>query len=68
LKIIKTFALLIIAFLAVQVTPQIAQCQDELRNKVQNPVGSLYSLPFKNTFDFGASDGSGAYTLNIQLG
>lgn len=38
---------------------------EDLRAKVQNPVGSLISVPFKNTLDFGAPDGS-AYFLNIQ--
>lgn len=27
---------------------------DELRNKVQNPVSSMYSLPLKFSADFGA--------------
>ncbi len=42
-----------------------AQGGDDLRSKVQNPVSSMYSLPFKLTVDFGAGDGS-AYFLNIN--
>lgn len=42
-----------------------AQESDDLRAKTQNPVGSLYSVPLENNFDFGAPNG-GAYILNIQ--
>ena len=43
-----------------------AQAQeDDLRSKVQNPVGSLISVPLKNSFDFGAPNGK-AYFLNAQ--
>lgn len=45
-------------------TPLLAQ-EEDLRAKTQNPVGSLYSVPLENNFDFGAPDG-GAYVLNIQ--
>lgn len=38
---------------------------DDLQAKVQNPVGNIYSLPFENTFDFGAPDGT-AYILTVQ--
>lgn len=38
---------------------------DDLRAAAQNPVASMYSLPLKSTFDFGAQDGD-AYILNIQ--
>lgn len=37
----------------------------DLAAAAQNPVGAMYSLPFKFTSDFGAPDGS-AYVLNIQ--
>jgi hypothetical protein len=43
----------------------LADDDEELRAKTQNPIGSLYSLPFENNFDFGAEDGN-AYILNIQ--
>lgn len=42
-----------------------AQESDDLRAKTQNPVGSLYSVPLENNFDFGAPNGR-AYILNIQ--
>lgn len=38
---------------------------DDLRAKVQNPVASMYSLPFKFTFDYGAPNGEASF-LNIQ--
>ena len=38
---------------------------DDLRAAVQNPISSLVSLPFKFTFDFGATNGD-ATILNIQ--
>jgi len=37
----------------------------DLRAAVQNPVGAMYSLPFKFTFDYGASNGEASF-LNIQ--
>jgi len=37
----------------------------DLAAKVQNPVASMISVPFKNIIDFGAPNGS-AYFLNIQ--
>jgi hypothetical protein len=38
---------------------------DDLRAKVQNPVGSLISLPFQFRFDYGAPNGEASF-LNIQ--
>ena len=42
-----------------------AQGGGDLAAKTQNPVGALYSLPFKFTLDSGASDGE-VFVLNIQ--
>jgi hypothetical protein len=42
-----------------------AQEGGDLRSAVQNPISSLISLPFKFTFDYGASDGEASF-LNIQ--
>jgi hypothetical protein len=42
-----------------------AQGGEDLAAKTQNPVGAMYSLPFKFSFDSGASNGE-AYFLNIQ--
>jgi len=42
-----------------------AQDSDDLRAKAQYPIGSLIRLPFDNTLDFGAPDGT-AYFLSIQ--
>ena len=38
---------------------------DDLAAKTQNPVGAMYSLPFKFTFDYGADNGEATF-LNIQ--
>ena len=38
---------------------------DDLQNKVQNPVGSLISLPLKLSVDLGAPNGS-AYIFNVN--
>lgn len=37
----------------------------DLRAAVQNPVGSLISVPFKSTWDYGADNGT-AYFMNLQ--
>ena len=37
----------------------------DLRAAVQNPVGSLISVPFKSTWDYGAPNGT-AYFMNLQ--
>lgn len=38
---------------------------DDLAAKTQNPVGAMYSLPFKFNFDYGAENGEASF-LNIQ--
>jgi hypothetical protein len=38
---------------------------EDLAAKTQNPVGAMYSLPFKFTFDYGAANGEATF-LNIQ--
>jgi len=37
----------------------------DLAAKTQNPVGAMYSVPFKFTFDYGADNGEATF-LNIQ--
>jgi len=63
----KTWVLVFCAAAALTATGVSAQEQGggDLRAKVQNPVGSLISVPFKNTFDFGAPNGT-AYSMNLQ--
>lgn len=41
------------------------QAGGDLRAAVQNPVGAMYSLPFKFNFDYGAANGEASF-LNIQ--
>ena len=38
---------------------------EDLAAKTQNPVGAMYSLPFKFTFDYGAANGEATF-LNIM--
>ena len=38
---------------------------EDLAAKTKNPVGSMYSLPFKFSFDYGAENGEASF-LNIQ--
>jgi hypothetical protein len=42
-----------------------APSADDLRKQAQNPLATLISLPFEQSLDFGAPDGS-AYILNVQ--
>ncbi|MGD2011292.1 MAG: hypothetical protein PVI76_09360 [Desulfobacterales bacterium] len=42
-----------------------AQGGGDLRAAVQNPVGAMYSLPLKFSFDYGAPNGEASF-LNIQ--
>lgn len=62
-------ATLVITMLLYFFTNRLANAQDEggndLRAAVQNPISSLVSLPFKFTFDKGASNGDGTI-LNIN--
>ncbi|MBT8339878.1 MAG: hypothetical protein KJP07_07675 [Desulfatitalea sp.] len=52
----------VIAF-AVWTGPALAE--DDLRAKAQNPVSSMYNLPLKLSFDFGAPNGS-VYFFNVN--
>ena len=44
---------------------QTAGANDDLAAATQNPIASMVSLPFENTFDFGASNGD-AWIMNVQ--
>jgi hypothetical protein len=48
-----------------QSPPQAQGGGEDLAAKAQNPVGAMYSLPFKFTFDYGADNGEATF-LNIQ--
>jgi hypothetical protein len=57
---------ILLPIVAATAAPTIAQeGGGDLRAAIQNPVGAVYSLPFKSTWDFGADNGD-AYFLNIQ--
>jgi hypothetical protein len=48
-----------------QVQGQQGQGGEDLAAKTQNPVGAMYSLPFKFNFDYGADNGEASF-LTIQ--
>jgi hypothetical protein len=50
---------------AEKAAPKKAQGGEDLAAKTQNPVGAMYSLPFKFTFDYGADNGEATF-LNVQ--
>ena len=62
---IKIIILMYMIFSCLVVLPVIAQESDDLAAKTQNPVGAMYSLPFKFNFDYGAENGEASF-LNIQ--
>jgi hypothetical protein len=51
--------ILIIPLIALTAVHAFAQAKgsDDLAAKTQNPVGAMYSLPFKFSFDYGADNG-----------
>ena len=61
--------LIFTVFFALSLIGSNASCQntggDDLAAKTQNPVGAMYSLPFKFSFDYGAENGEASF-LNIQ--
>jgi len=50
---------------AEKAAPAKVQGGGDLAAKTQNPVGAMYSLPFKFTFDYGADNGEATF-LNVQ--
>ncbi len=66
----KNLTVLTLILLLVLASPFHCIAQEEkgggdLAAKTQNPVGAMYSLPFKFTFDYGAANGEATF-LNIQ--
>jgi hypothetical protein len=57
--------LLIVVLFNVSQSPSYAQEDDNLRAKIQNPIGSLISVPIETTVDFGAPDGSALF-ISLQ--
>jgi len=66
-RFVLTWILSFSATLLLSVPSSAAEDQGggDLRAAVQNPVGAMYSLPFKFTFDNGAPNGDAGF-LNIQ--
>jgi hypothetical protein len=65
-KSMMVFSLLAVALLMGSTALASEQSGDEdLAAKTQNPVGAMYSLPFKFAFDYGADNGEATF-LNIQ--
>ena len=65
-KSMMVFSLLAVALLMGSKTLASEQSGGEdLAAKTQNPVGAMYSLPFKFNFDYGADNGEATF-LNIQ--
>ena len=65
----KNLAVFTLVSLLVLASPFHCRAQEkggeDLAAKTQNPVGAMYSLPFKFTFDYGADNGEATF-LNIQ--
>ena len=70
MKYLKPFCLLGAAFfLALMINPgqSLAESDEELAKKIQNPVANLISLPLQNNWDFGIGPADALrYTLNVQ--
>ncbi len=62
---VGSLALAGLALLAWPLSTAAAQDGGDLRKQAQNPLATLISLPFEQSVDFGAPDGS-AYILNVQ--
>lgn len=66
----RNFLATLFLALGVLLTGSVAMAEEEaggadLRAAVQNPVGSLISVPFKSMWDYGADNGT-AYFMNLQ--
>ncbi len=72
-KIIRSYFILLYSVLFLLFASQLSAQEEkkkteggeDLAAKTQNPVGAMYSLPFKFTFDYGAENGEATF-LNIQ--
>jgi len=65
LRVFLLSLILILPLITMAEEPPAAAGGEDLRAKTQNPVGAMISLPFKNSWDYGAPNGT-AYFLNIQ--
>jgi hypothetical protein len=63
--LLSALSVFIVLLLVVSCPTAEAQESEDIRAKTQNPVGAMISVPLKNSFDFGAPNGT-AYFLNIQ--
>ena len=64
-RLLLIFSLILFAAIASAQAQEKKSGGDDLAAKTQNPVGAMYSLPFKFTFDYGADNGEASF-LNIQ--
>jgi len=64
-NLLKNFFLCIIFITMTTIGNAQEKGGDDLAAKTQNPVGAMYSLPFKFSFDYGAENGEASF-LNIQ--
>jgi len=64
-RLLLIFSLILFAAIASAQAQEKNSGGDDLAAKTQNPVGAMYSLPFKFRFDYGAENGEASF-LNIQ--
>ena len=64
-QLLSCISLIFLLFWVPAVSAQEQKGGEDLAAKTQNPVGAMYSLPFKFSFDYGAANGEATF-LNIQ--
>jgi hypothetical protein len=64
-RLFSVFTLFFVLILIAQTVCAENKGSDDLASKTQNPVGAMYSLPMKFSFDYGAENGEASF-LNIQ--
>jgi hypothetical protein len=64
-RLFSVFTLFFVLIMIAQTVCAENKGSDDLASKTQNPVGAMYSLPMKFSFDYGAENGEASF-LNIQ--